>query len=101
MEKLNKLLGITARKSQMYYGNAFSRLGISTGQYAFIVCICENSGLSQEELGMCIGINKSTVAKVVAQLEASNYVIREVDKHDKRGYRLYPTQTAKEMQLQV
>lgn len=97
MEKLNKLLGITARKSQMYYGNEFGHLGISTGQYAFIVCICENPGLSQEELGMNIGINKSTVAKVVAQLEQNNYVVREVDKQDKRGYKLYPTQTTKEM----
>lgn len=97
MEKLNKLLGITARKSQLYYGNELSGLNISTGQYMFIVSICENVGLSQEELSVCIGINKSTVAKVVAQLEQEGYVVREVDQHDKRGYKLYPTEMAKDV----
>ncbi|MDO5291974.1 MAG: MarR family transcriptional regulator [bacterium] len=97
MEKLNKLLGITARKSQVYYGNELSHLNISTGQYMFIVTVCENAGLSQEELGELIGINKSTVAKVVAQLIKDGYIVREVDEFDKRGYKLYPTEKAKDI----
>ncbi|WP_167957995.1 MarR family winged helix-turn-helix transcriptional regulator [Anaerosporobacter faecicola] len=97
MEKLNKLLGITARKSQVYYGNELADLDISTGQYMFIVSICENAGLSQEELGEKIGINKSTVAKVIAQLKQDGYVVREVDELDKRGYKLYPTEKAKDV----
>lgn len=97
MEKLNKLLSITARKSQVYYGNEFANFNISTGQYMFIVSLCENAGLSQEELSACIGINKSTVAKVVAQLEKENYIVREIDELDKRGYKLYPTKKAEDV----
>ncbi|MDO5519001.1 MAG: MarR family transcriptional regulator [bacterium] len=97
MEKLNKLLGITARRSQVYYGHELSSLNISTGQYMFIVSICENAGLSQEELSASIGINKSTVAKVVAQLEQEGYIVRETDELDKRGYKLYPTDKAQDV----
>lgn len=97
MEKLNKLLGITARKSQMYYANELASLQISTGQYMFLVSICENPGVSQEELGITVGINKSTVAKAVAGLVKDGYVIREIDERDKRGYQLYPTDKATEV----
>ncbi|MGL4335703.1 MAG: MarR family winged helix-turn-helix transcriptional regulator [Turicibacter sp.] len=94
MKKLSKHISISMRKSQAYYAQELADLNISTGQYMFIVAICEQIGMSQEELGDHVGINKSTVAKVIAQLEESGHVERVVDPFDKRGYNIYPTEKA-------
>ena len=40
-------------------------------------------------------MNKSTVARVVASLEESGFVYRQVDMDDKRAYNLYPTDKGK------
>ena len=97
MYKIGKCITISARKSQVYYANRLEELGISTGQYMYLVSLCENEGISQEQLGEIVGINKSTTAKVIGQLEAQGHVRREQDLEDKRGYKLYPTQKAKDV----
>lgn len=94
---VSKCISISSRKSQVYYKNRLEELGISTGQYMYLVSLCENEGVSQEQLGEIVGINKSTTAKIIAQLEAEGHVRREADPADKRGYKLYPTQKAKDI----
>lgn len=94
---ISKCISISSRKGQVFYKTPLEELHISTGQYMYLVSLCENEGVSQEKLGEIVGINKSTTAKVIAQLEAEGYVRRESDQEDKRGYKLYPTQKAKDV----
>lgn len=94
---VSKLISTCARKSKLYYHTSLSELGITTGQYLYVVSICENEGVSQEKLGEIIGINKSTTAKVISQLIEEGYVSRQQDPEDKRGYKVYPTEKAKKL----
>jgi len=94
---VSKLISVSARKSQLYYHTSLNELGITTGQYMYLVSLCENEGVSQEKLGGIIGINKSTTAKVISQLMEEGFVSRQQDPVDKRGYKVYPTEKAKQL----
>ena len=76
MRNLGKWISIIARNSQIYYKRSFEKLGISGGQYIFLICICENEGRTQEWLAEELSMNKSTVARVVAALEQIGMVER-------------------------
>lgn len=97
MRNLSKLISISARKGQMYYTPEFAKINISTGEYMYILRVCENEGVSQDQLSKLVEFNKSTTAKVLAKLEKDCYVTRVQDQQDKRVYKVYPTESAKEV----
>ncbi|MGB8455624.1 MAG: MarR family transcriptional regulator [Anaerocolumna sp.] len=101
MYKIEKLISITSRKSQIFYAPQLADLNISSGQFMYIVAICENEGAKQDELGEIVGINKSTTAKMVTQLVTEGYARREQDSKDKRVYHVYPTEKTKKVYPKV
>lgn len=95
MCSVNKYISITARKGLVHLKLPLEELGVTTGQYMYLIVLCEQEGLSQEHLAELVGINKSTTAKVISQLMEEGFVTREQDPEDKRGYKVYPTKKAR------
>jgi len=95
MKNLSKHISMLYRHTQIYYSNHLSNLGIGSGQFMYILCICEHEGLSQDELSHELSMNKSTVAKILRQLEKTNFITRMVNERDKRIFNIYPTEKAK------
>ena len=62
----------------------------------YIIAICEEEGLSQDDLAHQLHIDKGTVANVLAKLEEKGFVSRKVNKEDKRGREVYTTEKATE-----
>jgi len=92
MYDLTKVFSIIYRQSQIFYSKELKDLNITSGQFMYIICICENPGLSQDLLSSKLHIDKSTVAKTVQQLLLKeDYIIRTVSKEDKRVNNLFPT----------
>lgn len=97
MKRIAKWIGLTERCALLYRMKAFEDLGISASGHMYIFCLCNNNGISQEELVKRIYVNKSNVARNIKTLEESGFVTRKVDDSDKRVYKIYPTAKAYEV----
>ncbi len=88
-------LYIISRRTHDYYARELRRLGLTMGQFPFVMGIVENDGLlSQEELSARVGVGKSTTAEIIRQLMAADLVTRIVDPLDRRTFRLHATARA-------
>lgn len=63
----------------------------------YIAALCEEPGISQEQLTKRLYANKSNIARQIAVLEENGYVRRENDAADKRLLHVYPTEKALEL----
>ena len=90
-----------ARCAEQYRADQLASLGLSGCQYSYILNVCREPGISQEKLAKQICINKSNVARQLAQLEESGFVYRKKGEKDKRVVAVYPTQKAQEAYPQV
>ncbi|AKN31230.1 MarR family transcriptional regulator [Clostridium carboxidivorans P7] len=94
MKNLSKYISVTHRRSQIFYTEQLEKIGISSGQFMYIVCICKNPGYTQDELSQQLVIDKSTVAKVLSQLEANGFITKITNSNDRRAFNVFPTDKA-------
>ena len=95
--KLNKMVGIIERCAMDYKNQRLQELGLSSCNYVYIISICKNPGISQEELVKKIFVNKSNVTRNLKSLESNGYIYKETDVNDKRVNKIYPTKKAVEV----
>ena len=77
------------------YKNFATKGSDITGKHCkFILFICHNEGLTQEEIAFSMGIDKSNAARRLSELEENGYIKRTVKKEDKRNLEIYPTEKA-------
>lgn len=91
MEDLTLSVYIISRCTHNYYARELKKIGITMGQFGFIMQIAANDGISQEKLSSKMKISKSTTTSVIQQLIDSEIVVREVDLQDRRNYQLHLT----------
>lgn len=94
MKDITKYVSVAYRRTQVFYSEKLKELGIGNGQFMYIVCICESTGLTQDEISQRLLIDKSAVAKALAQLEESDFIFKETDPSDRRAYNIFPTRKA-------
>lgn len=94
MKDLSKYVSVAYRRTQIFYTEKLKKLGISSGQFMYIVCICENVGQTQDELSQRLIIDKSTVAKILSQLETNGYITKAINSNDRRAFNIFPTDKA-------
>lgn len=91
MKNLSQYIGVAYRRSQVFYNEQMSSVGLTSGQYMYIIAVCKEEGLSQDDLAHTLRIDKGTVANVLAKLEEQGFVSRRINKKDKREREVYPT----------
>ena len=69
-------------------------LGICGGQVPYLLRLCREPGLTQEEIAEALYVNKSTAARQVNSLERAGFVERRISAEDRRCMRVYPTDRA-------
>lgn len=89
------------RLGAQYRGDAFAPMGLKAFHGSYLLNICADPGISQEQLAKNICINKSNVARQAAALEEGGFIRREPCEQDKRVMRLYPTEKALELLPQI
>ncbi|MDR3602061.1 MAG: MarR family winged helix-turn-helix transcriptional regulator [Desulfosporosinus sp.] len=94
MKDLSKYIGVTYRRTQMFYTEQLKEMEVSSGQYMYIVCICENVGQTQDELSQRLMIDKGTVARVLFQLENNGFLNKVINANDRREFNVFPTDKA-------
>ena len=89
MKKLTFDIYIISRLTHIYYTRELRKIGLSFGEFPFLISVYENEGISQEELSSLLIISKSTTATMIRKLADAGYVRKETDPADKRNFRLY------------
>ena len=95
MPRVMKTLNDISRCQVLFRNDSAARGragGLTPCQHTFVLAICRAPGRTQDELARDICLNKSTVARTLAELERGGFVRREVSKSDKRCMLVYPTE---------
>lgn len=92
MKDLTLTIYMISRTTHNYYARELKKLGISMGQFPFIVKISENDGISQERLSEKLSIAKSNTTLIIKQLLDAGLIAREVDSRDRRNFKLHITE---------
>ena len=90
-----------SRCGVQYRSDKLNPMGLKSCHSSYLVEICENPGISQDKLARRILINKSNVARQVANLEEDGFIRRVPSEADKRVMELYPTEKTLELLPQL
>jgi DNA-binding MarR family transcriptional regulator len=98
---LEHWVGFNLRMAQEHAFQAFSRrsqeVGESPGRFATLTLIARNPGISQTELSLAAGRDKSSLTPVVEDLVRRGQVERKRMRNDRRAYRLNLTAAGKKV----
>jgi DNA-binding MarR family transcriptional regulator len=95
-KSLGYLVGVTARLLGGHIGKRFSDNGIelTVEQWALLVRLWNQDGLTQQELATGLVLEKSSVSRLLDRLEKGGWVQREQDAGDGRQKRIRTTAKA-------
>lgn len=89
---LPDLIGYNLRQAQVAVFLDFAATvdghDITPGQFGVLILIEANPGLNQSQLGVAMGVDRSTVVAVIDRLEARRLVARRPAPQDRRSYAL-------------
>ncbi|MCL4183048.1 MAG: MarR family transcriptional regulator [Burkholderiaceae bacterium] len=88
---LPQVLGYHLRRTQVAIFRHFSRTvaaaeDITPGLLGMLQVIAANPGLGQSRLAEAMEVDRSTIVKVVDQLEGRGLIVRQPSPHDKRSH---------------
>ncbi|RNF40360.1 MarR family winged helix-turn-helix transcriptional regulator [Planococcus salinus] len=91
MTKILREIGMIARALDSISNIEFKELDLMKGQYLYVVRICENPGIIQEQLLDMIKVDRSTATRAIQKLEQSGFIEKNEDPQNKKIKRLFPT----------
>ncbi len=94
MDALMKYISRTSRCAILYREGKLEQEGLNGYQHTYILRICQNPGIFQEQLAQMIYINKSNVTRQLVLLEQNGFITRSPSEKDKRVMQVFPTQKA-------
>ncbi|QBP41269.1 MarR family winged helix-turn-helix transcriptional regulator [Paenisporosarcina antarctica] len=95
MKEILREIGMIARALDSISNIEFKEFDLTKGQYLYLVRICENPGIIQEQLVEMIKVDRSTVTRAIQKLEMNGFIEKKEDPHNKKIKRLYPTEKGK------
>ncbi|MBQ7322034.1 MAG: MarR family transcriptional regulator [Clostridia bacterium] len=94
MPSISRYINVISRCGSMYRSERLKDTDLGTTHHTYLLTICRNPGISQEQLARKIYINKSNVTRNLAVLEKNGYIERRPSETDKRVMLVYPTEKA-------
>ena len=91
MPTIMRQINLISRCEGLYRTDRLRGAELGACHHSYVLVICRNPGISQEELARHICINKSGVTRHLAYLEEHGYVSRIHSEADKRVTLVYPT----------
>lgn len=83
-----------AREVSRFTSRTLRSTGVGAAEYDLIHAVRKHPGITQKELSVQMGVDKSAVARQVANLIAKGYLIREDNPADGRSQLVYATEKA-------
>jgi len=95
MKEILREIGMIARALDSISNLEFKELQLSKGQYVYIVRICENPGIIQEQLIDLIKVDRSTATRVLQKLENKGLIEKRSNLENKKNKNLFATEQGK------
>lgn len=97
MPTIMRQINMISRCEGLYRTDKLRGAELGACHHSYVLVICRNPGISQEELARHICINKSGVTRHLAYLEEHGYVSRTHSESDKRVTLVYPTEKMRQV----
>jgi MarR family transcriptional regulator, transcriptional regulator for hemolysin len=95
--RLGYLIHDVSRLRRVAFDRELAPLGITRSQWWVLAFISRNDGLPQTQLANELEVGKVALGSLVDRLQASGFVERVADKHDRRVKRVFLTEKAREL----
>lgn len=89
------------RYTQNYLDKRYKAYGLNGFQHVYVTLVYRNPGIMQKELQDYLFLNPSNVTRTISYLEHIGYLKRVRDERDKRIWKLYPTEKAKQYYQEI
>lgn len=86
---IGRMLSILHRQAQLYITHQLKPLNLSLSEYAFILLLKHQPGITQDEMSDYLYIDKAATARAVAALIKKGFALKKKDAADKRCNHIY------------
>ena len=97
---LEEIIGYPLRRAQAFvyadYAKTVGEMGVRPAQFAALVIINSNPGLTQSALAAVMGIDRSAVVSLIDGLEEQRLAVRVPSASDRRSYSIMITVNGRE-----
>ena len=83
-----------AREVSLFTSRTLRSTGVGAAEYDLIHAVRKHPGITQKELSALMGVDKSAVARQVANLVGKGYLTRAENPADGRSQLVFPTEKA-------
>jgi DNA-binding MarR family transcriptional regulator len=94
-------MGVVSRLAWEYAREKMDADGLSNVQSKVCIAIYNDPGLSQDDVARVLGMDKSSIAKLIAKLMDGKYVTRQTNPQDRREYKLYLDERGEKATLEL
>ncbi len=98
---LMRMMNMISRAEGIYRTQALGDASVWGCRHSFVLAVCHEPGMPQDNLAKKLCLNKSTVARTLSQMEDDGLIRREVCTSDKRKTLVYPTEKMLEIYPRV
>ena len=85
MKEILREIGMIARALDSISNIEFREFDLTKGQYLYVVRICENPGIIQEQLLDMIKVDRSTATRALQKLETNGFIEKKDDPHNRKN----------------
>jgi len=101
IDSLGYQIGLLGRLYDRRLQEVLKTFGVAPGQFAPLVMLFEQDGLTQAELCRRINVEQPTMANTLERMERDGLIKRKADAADKRRALVHLTAHAKDIQAKV
>ena len=95
-ESIGRIIACIHRHARMYFEKELAPFNLGSGALPVLRALLHHDGVTQQKLTERLHVDKATTTRTIGKLIKSGYVRREHDPEDKRAYRLFVTEKARE-----
>ncbi len=92
------LIGYLTRQAHRYFELEFASHGLNRGSIFILKRLYKSDGIRQQELSKNLHFDKANITRLVRKLQEQGFVQKLPDKKDKRAYRIFLSEKAREFQ---
>jgi DNA-binding MarR family transcriptional regulator len=94
---LGVFISIIHRTHIIHLNNEMKDLGLTAGQFPFLIHLSHKEGITQDDLAVHLHIDKGTVARALKKLEDKGFIYREINPQNRRSYLLFLTEKGRQI----
>jgi len=82
------LLARLGTESRRRFAHLLELHGLTLHHFAVLLALAETDGLPQQKLSTLVGVDPRNAVPIIDDLEASRFIVREMDAADRRRYKV-------------